>query len=148
MGYINVSAGIAGSEITQPSKKYPEGVYRHFGWTKLVKNAIKIPVIGSGYSYLRDGKNSLQEPDPSKKSFLYWADKNLRDGNTDMVGIGRQSLADPSFPKKILSGELESIDYCTACDRCLALMLAQKDVGCAVYNEYYRDLYRSVRKEA
>ncbi len=145
--YINVSAGIAGSEITQPSKKYPEGVYRHFGWTRAVKNVLKIPVIGSGYSYLRDGKNNLQEPDPSKKNFTYWAEKNLRDGNTDMVGIGRQSLADPLFPKKVLSGETEAIDYCTTCDRCLALMLAQKQVGCAVHNKYYRDLYRRVKKE-
>jgi 2,4-dienoyl-CoA reductase-like NADH-dependent reductase (Old Yellow Enzyme family) len=89
----------------------------------------------------------LQEPDPSKKNFIYWAEKNLRDGNTDMVGIGRQSLADPLFPKKVLSGETEAIDYCTTCDRCLALMLAQKEVGCAVHNEYYRDLYRRVKKE-
>ncbi|NIO06286.1 MAG: 2,4-dienoyl-CoA reductase [Proteobacteria bacterium] len=148
MDYINVSAGIAGSEITQPSKKYPEGVYRHFGWTKAVKKTVEIPVIGSGYSYLRDGKNNLQEPERSKKSFLYWAEKNLKDGNVDLVGIGRQSLADPLFPRKILSGETQSIDYCTTCDRCLALMLAQKEVGCAIHNAYYRDLYRRIKKEA
>jgi 2,4-dienoyl-CoA reductase-like NADH-dependent reductase (Old Yellow Enzyme family) len=146
LDYVNVSAGIAGSEITQPSKKYPEGVYRHFGWTKAVKQAVKIPVIGSGYSYLRDGKNNLQEPDKEKKSFLYWAEKNLKDGNTDMVGIGRQSLADPLFPQKILSGETETIDYCTTCDRCLALMLTQKEVGCAIYDEHYRALYRQIKR--
>ena len=148
MDYINVSAGIAGSEITQPSKKYPEGVYRHFGWAKAVKEAVNIPVIGSGYSYLRDGKNELRESDKSKKSFMYWAEKNLKDGNADLVGIGRQSLADPLFPKKILSGETQSINYCTTCDRCLALMLSQKEVGCAIHNEYYRELFRRVKKES
>ena len=148
MDYINVSAGIAGSEITQPSKKYPEGVYRHFGWAKAVKEAVNIPVIGSGYSYLRDGKNDLREPDKSKKSFMYWAEKNLKDGNADLVGIGRQSLADPLFPKKILSGETQSINYCTTCDRCLALMLSQKEVGCAIHNEYYRELFRRVKRES
>jgi 2,4-dienoyl-CoA reductase-like NADH-dependent reductase (Old Yellow Enzyme family) len=147
MDYINVSAGIAGSEITQPSKKYPEGVYRHFGWARAVKEAVHIPVIGSGYSYLRDGKNLLQESDPTKKSFLYWAEKNLENGHVDLVGIGRQSLADPLFPKKILSGETDTIDFCTTCDRCLALMLAQKAVGCAVYDDHYRNLYRSIQKE-
>lgn len=147
MDYINVSAGIAGSEITQPSKKYPEGIYRLFGWAQAVKKAVNIPVIGSGYSSLRDGKNGLPEPDPAKRDFLYWAEKNLRDGNVDLVGVGRQSLADPLFPKKLLAGELDSINYCTICDRCLALMFAQQAVGCAIYDKYYRDLYRSIKNE-
>jgi 2,4-dienoyl-CoA reductase-like NADH-dependent reductase (Old Yellow Enzyme family) len=148
MHYINVSAGIAGSELTQPSKKYPEGVYRLFGWAQAVKKAVAIPVIGSGYTYLRDGKNKLPESDQEKKSFLYWAEKNIRDGNVDMVGVGRQSLADPMFAKKMLAGELKAVNYCTICDRCLELMFAQKVVGCAVYDKYYRDLYRSLKKES
>jgi 2,4-dienoyl-CoA reductase-like NADH-dependent reductase (Old Yellow Enzyme family) len=147
MDYINVSAGIAGSEITQPSKKYPEGVYRLFGWAQAVKKAVNIPVIGSGYTYLRDGKNALPESDPEKKSFLYWAEKNIRDGNVDMVGVGRQSLADPLFSKKMLAGEFDSINYCTICDRCLELMFAQKVVGCAIHDKYYRELYRGLKEE-
>jgi 2,4-dienoyl-CoA reductase-like NADH-dependent reductase (Old Yellow Enzyme family) len=147
MHYINVSAGIAGSEITQPSKKYPEGMYRLFGWAETIKKAVSIPVIGSGYSSLRDGRNGLPETDLAKKSFLYWAEKNLRDGKVDMVGVGRQSLADPLFPKKIIAGELGSIDYCTICDRCLELMFAQKVVGCAVHDKYYRELYREIKKD-
>ena len=148
MDYINVSAGIAGSEITQPSKKYPEGIYRLFGWAKAVKEAVDIPVIGSGYSSLRDGNNGLPEPDPAKKTFLYWAEKNLKDGNVDLVGVGRQSLADPLFPKKILGGQLDTVDWCTICDHCLALMFAQKDVGCATYDKYYRDIYLGTLKKA
>lgn len=147
MDYINVSAGIAGSEITQPSKKYPDGIYRLFGWAQVVKKAVNIPVIGSGYSSLRDGKNGLPESDPAKRDFLYWAEKNLKDGNVDLVGVGRQSLADPLFPKKLLAGELDSINYCTICDRCLALMFAQQVVGCAIYDKYYRDLFRSIKNE-
>lgn len=147
MDYINVSAGIAGSEITQPSKKYPDGIYRLFGWAQVVKKAVNIPVIGSGYSSLRDGKNGLPESDPAKRDFLYWAEKNLKDGNVDLVGVGRQSLADPLFPKKLLAGELDSINYCTICDRCLALMFAQQVVGCAIYDKYYRDLFHSIKNE-
>ena len=146
MHYINVSAGIAGSELTQPSKKYPEGVYRLFGWAQAVKKAVTIPVIGSGYTYLRDGKNKLPEPNQEKRSFLYWAEKNIKDGNVDMVGVGRQSLADPLFAKKILAGESQAVNYCTICDRCLELMFAQKAVGCAVHDKYYRELYRSLKK--
>ena len=146
MHYINVSAGIAGSELTQPSKKYPEGVYRLFGWAQAVKKAVTIPVIGSGYTYLRDGKNKLPEPNQEKRSFLYWAEKNIKDGNVDMVGVGRQSLADPLFAKKLLAGESKAVNYCTICDRCLELMFAQKAVGCAVHDKYYRELYRSLKK--
>jgi len=148
MHYINVSAGIAGSEITQPSKKYPEGVYRLFGWAQAVKKAVNIPVIGSGYTYLRDGNNKLPESNKEKKSFLYWAEKNIKDGNVDLVGVGRQSLADPLFAKKILTGESKAVNYCTICDRCLELMFAQKVVGCAVHDKYYRDLYRSIKNES
>jgi 2,4-dienoyl-CoA reductase-like NADH-dependent reductase (Old Yellow Enzyme family) len=148
MDYINVSAGIPAitPEIVRPTKNFPEGVYRHFGWAKAVKKLVKVPVIGSGYSYLRDGKNDLKNPDPSKKSFLFWAEKNLKDGCVDLVGIGRQSLADPLFSKKILSGEVGKINFCTACSGCSVLLGSQKEVGCAVYNEYYRKGLREARK--
>ena len=148
MDYVNVSAGIPAitPEVVRPTKNYPEGVYRHFGFAKAVKALVKIPVIGSGYSYLRDGKNDLKEPDPSKKSFTYWAEKNLRDGNVDMVGIGRQSLADPLFAKKIVSGNIDQVNFCTACSGCSVLLRSQATVGCAVYDDYYRKVLREVRK--
>lgn len=150
MDYINVSAGIPAvtPEIVRPTKSFPEGVFRHFGWAKAVKKLLKIPVIGSGYSYLRDGKNDLKEPDPSKKSFLYWAEKNLKDGNVDLVGIGRQSLADPIFPKKILSGNINQVHFCTACGGCSILLRSQEQVGCTVYDEYYKKVLRQATKKA
>lgn len=149
MHYINVSAGIppVTPEIVRPTKDYPEGVYRHFGWAKAVKNAVKIPVIGSGYSYLRDGKNDLREPDPSKKTIIYWAEKNLKDGHVDLVGIGRQSLADPQFAKKLLAGEIDSINFCRACGGCSVLLRSQKEVGCTIYDKYYRNILREARRE-
>ncbi len=149
MDFINVSAGIPAitPEIVRPTKKYPEGIYRHFGWAKAIKQMVRIPVIGSGYSYLRDGKNDLKESDPSKKSFLYWAEKNLKEGKVDLVGIGRQSLADPLFARKILSGNLDQINYCTACGGCSVLLGSQKEVGCAVYDEYYKEVLRKIKNE-
>jgi 2,4-dienoyl-CoA reductase-like NADH-dependent reductase (Old Yellow Enzyme family) len=148
MDYVNVSAGIPAvtPEIVRPTKNYPEGIYRHFGWAKAVKKLVRIPVIGSGYSYLRNGKNDLKEPDPSKKSFLYYAEKNLRENNVDLVGIGRQSLADPLFAKKILSGDLDKVNFCTACGGCSILLTSQKEVGCTVYNKYYKGVLKELRK--
>jgi len=150
MDFINVSAGIPAvtPEIVRPTKSFPEGVYRHFGWAKAVKKLIKIPVIGSGYSYLRDGKNDLKNPDPSKKSFLYWAEKNLKDGGVDLVGMGRQSLADPLFAKKILSEGAAEINFCVACGGCSVLLVSQNQVGCTVYNKYYTKILRQARKGA
>jgi len=150
MDYVNVSAGVPPdtSEIVRPTKTYPEGVYRHFGWAGAVKEAVKIPVIGSAYSYLRDGKNGLKEPDPSKKSFMYWAEKNLKEGHVDLVGIGRQSLADPLFARKILNQEIDSINFCTACGGCSLLLKSQKQVGCTVYDETYRNILSQVKKES
>jgi 2,4-dienoyl-CoA reductase-like NADH-dependent reductase (Old Yellow Enzyme family) len=150
MDYINVSAGIPAitPEIVRPTKNYPEGVYRHFGWAKAVKHLIKIPVIGSGYSYLRDGKNGLKEPNSSKKSFLYYAEKNLHEGYVDLVGIGRQSLADPLFAKKILSGDGDKVNFCTACGGCSILLKSQKEVGCTVYNKYYKKVLKETARSS
>jgi 2,4-dienoyl-CoA reductase-like NADH-dependent reductase (Old Yellow Enzyme family) len=150
MDYVNVSAGIPQitPEIVRPTRDFPEGVYRHFGWAKAVKNTVKIPVIGSGYSYLKDGKNDLKEPDLAKKSFMYWAEKNLKDGHVDLVGVGRQSLADPSFAKKILAAEARSIHYCRACGGCSILLRSQREVGCTTYQDHYRKVLRQVKEEA
>jgi 2,4-dienoyl-CoA reductase-like NADH-dependent reductase (Old Yellow Enzyme family) len=150
MDFINVSAGIPAvtPEIVRPTKNFPEGVYRHFGWTNAVKKVVKIPVIGSGYSYLRDGKNDLKNPDPSKKSFLYWAEKKLKDGGVDLVGIGRQSLADPLFAKKILSEGATEINFCIACGGCSVLLVSQNQVGCTIYNPYYKKILRQARTGA
>ena len=150
MDYVNVSAGIpqVTPEIVRPTRDFPEGVYRHFGWAKAVKNTVKIPVIGSGYSYLKDGKNDLKEPDLAKKSFMYWAEKNLKDGHVDLVGVGRQSLADPSFAKKILAAGARSIHYCRACGGCSILLRSQREVGCTTYQDHYRKVLRQVKEEA
>jgi len=148
--YINVSAGIPAitPEMVRPSKSYPEGVYRHFGWAKAVKQAVRIPVIGSGYSYLGDGKNNLKESDPAKKNFLYWAEKNLEQGNCDLVGIGRQSLADPLFAQKILKGKNSEIHYCIACGGCSVLLRSQVQTGCPIYFDFYKKILKEVQKAA
>ena len=146
--YINVSGGVPAitPEIVRPSKNFPEGVYRHFGWSRAMKREVKVPIIGAGYTYLRDGKNNLKEPDPEKKSFLYFAEKNLREGVCDMVGIGRQSLADPLFASKVLTGRSAEVNYCIACGSCSRLLGAQAQAGCPIYFEYYKKLLKEIEK--
>jgi len=145
--FINVSSGIPAltPEIIRPTKSFPEGVYRHFGWAKAVKGAVKIPIIGSGYSYLRNGKNKLGRDDTSKKNLLYWAEKNIKDGHVHMVGVGRQSLADPLFAKKVLAGNFDDIKYCTVCGECSVLLVSQARVGCTIYDKFYKEEVRRVK---
>jgi 2,4-dienoyl-CoA reductase-like NADH-dependent reductase (Old Yellow Enzyme family) len=145
--YINVSAGIPAitPEIVRPTK-YPEGVYRHFGWSRTMKRQVRVPIIGAGYTYLRDGKNDLKEPDPARKSLLYWAEKNLQEGICDLVGIGRQSLADPLFAKKMLQGKSGEVNYCIACGSCSILLKNQAQTGCPIYFKHYRKPLKEARK--
>jgi 2,4-dienoyl-CoA reductase-like NADH-dependent reductase (Old Yellow Enzyme family) len=140
--FINVSAGSAlgNLELLMPTASYPEGVFRHFGWTRAIKQAVSIPVIGSGYSRLKDGDDALHVGDRQKASFVYWAEKNLRDGHVDLVGVGRQAIADPDFARKLLEERLEEIRWCTTCNQCITLLGTNQRIGCPVYDPEYRAL--------
>lgn len=146
LDFINVSAGYAAAnlELLLPSSRYPEGVPRLFGWTRMIKEAVTIPVIGSGYSYLRDGQNDLYGNDPEKKSLVYFAEQNLKNGFTDFIGVGRQSIADPHFAKKILNNREADIDWCQCCGGCGILLGNNKPIGCTVYKKEFADLLTSI----
>jgi 2,4-dienoyl-CoA reductase-like NADH-dependent reductase (Old Yellow Enzyme family) len=62
------------------------------------------------------------------------------------VGIGRQSLADPLFAKKILSGGIEQVHFCVACGGCSTLLKSQKVVGCSVYDNDYKEVLKQTSK--
>ena len=140
--FINVSAGSAAGnlELLMPTVAYPEGVFRHFGWTRAIKQAVSIPVIGSGYSRLKNGDESLHVADREHASFAYWAERNVREGHTDLVGVGRQSIADADFARKVLEGRLADVNWCTTCQDCTTLLGSNLRVGCALYDKEYRAL--------
>jgi 2,4-dienoyl-CoA reductase-like NADH-dependent reductase (Old Yellow Enzyme family) len=150
LNLISSSAGNAADnlEILLPTDDSADAVYQHFGWTRIVKQSIDIPVIGAGYSYLRDGRNKLPGEDPAEKSFVYWAEKNLKENNVDLVGIARQAIADPLLPKKILNGDLKSVNWCTICMDCGMLLGEQQEVGCSVYDRYYKELAKKIKAKA
>jgi len=144
--FINVSGGYASAnlELLMPTDTYPEGVFRHFGWTRMVKHAVSIPVIGSGYSYLKDGNTSIYGNNASVKSLLYWGERNIAEGSTDMVGIGRQAIADPAFADKVFSGRIDEIDWCITCSGCGILLGNNLRVGCTVHQKEYAELLKTV----
>ncbi|MCL4385879.1 MAG: 2,4-dienoyl-CoA reductase [Actinobacteria bacterium] len=149
--FIIVSAGSPSITLalSQPDKKIPDDVYLHFGFQKAVKSVVKpeTVVIGSAYSVLNNGNNALQAVKREEASLKYWGNKNIKDGVTDMIAIGRQSLADSLLPAKMKAGKEDTINWCTACDNCIEFLIRQKNVGCATYDKEYADSLRQIRRE-
>jgi 2,4-dienoyl-CoA reductase-like NADH-dependent reductase (Old Yellow Enzyme family) len=133
MDYVNISAGIPGttSDITRPTAPSKNLYLHQMRYTKWAKGLTKMKVIGSAYSIL-------------KEEALSMADENIRKGYADCAGWGRQSFADPLFPEKVRLGE--PVDYCTACSGCTKLMVAQKNDGCILYNDYYKNVWKNRNK--
>jgi|GEM_PF-99079 len=135
--YVNVSAGIPSltAEITRPTKLSQYFVYHHFRYAALAKRtAPELAVIGSAYSVM----TSVQG-----KGGLSWAKENLFKGYVDFVGFGRQSFADPLFPRK-LAEDPDSVHWCTTCSGCSRLMAAGWNDGCVIYDPYYRELFKGL----
>ncbi len=147
--FILVSAGsvAASSPISQPDKKVPESVYLHFNAQKIVKDTVKndTVVIGSAYSILNNG-GYLRAVKKTESSLIYWGNKNIKDGVTDMIALGRQSLADSFIPVKIKSGKEDYINWCIFCGQCSKLLDNQVNTGCTVYNKEYADALKQLRK--
>jgi 2,4-dienoyl-CoA reductase-like NADH-dependent reductase (Old Yellow Enzyme family) len=123
MDYINVSAGIPGvtSEITRPtgtSKWFYLHQFRYAQRVKALSGDMK--VMGSAYTVLQEES-------------LVLAEENLRKGYVDFAGWGRQNLADPGFPRKIV--ENIPVDYCIMCSGCSRLMIKQQPVECIVHRK-------------
>ena len=85
--------------------------------------SLNIKVIGSAYSSFRQEMPALCE-------------EMLARRYVDICGLGRQSFADPLTPAKLQSGE--SVSWCALCSGCTKLMVSQRNDGCVVYNDYYK----------
>ena len=79
-----------------------------------IKKQVTIPVIVSG------------RLDP------VMGERILRNGQADLIGIVRRMMADPELPNKVISGKLDEIAPCTACDECFGKLAEQKTVNCRI----------------
>jgi 2,4-dienoyl-CoA reductase-like NADH-dependent reductase (Old Yellow Enzyme family) len=86
-------------------------------------------VVGSGLSYYR---NDLIE----KSEYM------LNEGICDLIGYGRAWLAYPTFYRDHLEGKFDVRKCCVACSKCTTLMRHKCVSGCAVFNDYYKALYK------
>lgn len=92
-----------------------------------------LAVVGSGLSYYRE-------------DLMEQSDCLLTEGVCDLVGFGRMWLAYPEFFREWQSGSFNPKKCCLTCSKCTELMRAGQVSGCAVFNEYYRNLYKEIKK--
>ncbi|MDI9496977.1 MAG: FAD-dependent oxidoreductase [Bacillota bacterium] len=59
----------------------------------------------------------------------------LAAGDADFIAFGRQTIADADFPKKLLAGRPETIRTCLRCNECLAEVMNNCGLLCAVNPE-------------
>ncbi len=147
---LQSAGGPAGDTVlNQPPQRTPDEAYFHFYFSHEVKKVVKpeTVVIGSAYSVFANGENNFRYVDEEKNKLLWWGDKNIRDGVTDMIALGRQSIADPDFARKLIAGEADRVKWCTACDGCFELLARQQQVGCATYDKEANKSLERTRRE-
>lgn len=148
--YFIESAGTAITvSLIQVDKQVPYYAYLHQYWAKELRKALKPEtiVIGSNFSAFRNGNNKLCAVSKEDGSLLSYGAQCIDRGIVDMIGLGRQSLADPFVAKKLREGKEDEIKYCTLCDHCLELLIRQAPVGCCTFNKKYADILVKERKE-
>ena len=82
-----------------------------------VKKAVKVPVIAVC------GLTPLM------------AEEVIAKGKADLTAMGRQILADPDYPAKILARKPELVRPCVRCNECLGSVLGYRGLDCAVNAE-------------
>jgi len=109
---LNVTGGWHESPIPQLPMDLPRSGFAFLAMN--IKQAVSIPVMAS---------NRISTPDQ--------ADKIIRDGQADMVNLGRVLIADPFWPEKAKAGRPEEIRPCVACSQgCTDELFNGRPVSC------------------
>lgn len=122
--YLEEECGVDALNITRAVHLHDEFMWApgvtHGGFNadlvSEIKRAVTVPVIAVG---------RFTEPQ--------YAELLVKQGRTDLVAFGRQSIADPQLPNKARTGRLEEMMPCIGCLLgCVPNMFAGKTVSCAV----------------
>ncbi len=96
--------------------------YINVDYAARVKKEVSIPVYAVG---------GISDPDE--------AEELLASGKIDMVAVGRQFVADPDWPNKLLEGRREDIRPCIRCLYCYHIATEHRNMGCSVNPEYLHE---------
>ncbi|MCR5795513.1 MAG: NAD(P)/FAD-dependent oxidoreductase [Solobacterium sp.] len=92
------------------------------GWLREMKGVVDIPVIAV---------NHIKRP--SK------AEEMLEEGLCDLVGLGRQMMADPEWTNKVQAGRADQIRYCISCGACINCSGRGEMLRCSVNPEMSKE---------
>lgn len=101
----------------------PGEKFEYFGE---IKKSVQVPVVG---------RSGVNEGEIARRA--------IEGGYVDIVGLGRQLLADPDFPRKILGGEDNSVVRCLRCGYCGKATLSDLTLRCAVNPSFGREIERA-----
>ena len=149
---VNVTAGCPyfNPHIGRPADREPPdgylapepglvGVERHFMLAEAAQRACPdIPVVGTGYSYLRHFA-------------LEAGEANLRAGRVSLVGLGRGAIAYPDFARDVQMDKRKAcitVSYCTTLMRAKDNELGQYAAGCVPRDPVYARLLQVIQKDA
>lgn len=115
------------------------GVERHFRITAAIQQAFPdLPVVGTGYSWLR-------------QFLLPAAEFNIRNKRVTIVATGRGAIAYPEYVRDAQhDGHLKPSRVCLAISYCTNLMraknnaLGQYEAGCVPRDEVYTTIYKDL----
>ncbi len=110
-------------ERCMPGASFPKLPHVHYAASikKLINDkGYNIPVISAG---------KINNPDD--------AEQLLRDGKADMIGMARQLLVDPNWPRKVAMGREHDIVRCVYCNVCKQLDEKFLKVTCFLWPKDY-----------
>jgi NADPH2 dehydrogenase len=105
------------------------GVCRQIDATRSCKQALpNVPIVGTGYSYLQEFLPNI-------------AQAAVREGWTDVVGLGRMVLSYPELPADTLAGRpLARKQFCRTFSDCTTAPRNGLISGCYPLDPYYKEL--------
>lgn len=124
--------------IPIPDEHPLKSTERLFDFTKKIQEAAgSVPVVGNGYTWLR-------------QFFPYAGSANIINKSSTFVGLGRSSFAYPDAPLDIITkGELDPKKCCVTCSKCTQIMRDHGTTGCVVKDgDIYVPLFKQYRSEA
>jgi 2,4-dienoyl-CoA reductase-like NADH-dependent reductase (Old Yellow Enzyme family) len=126
------------SGVPVPDEHPLESIARLFMFTRGVQKAAgNIPVVGNGYTWLR-------------QFIPYAGAANLADKSCSFVGLGRGAFAYPDTPRDVLHGKgMQPGKCCIACSKCTQLMRDHGKSGCVIRDaQIYAPLSKEYREIA
>lgn len=112
--YFNVSCGVYASAATMIEPcYYPETWRRDF--VRAVKENVKVPIVAV---------NTIKHPEV--------AERLLREGVSDFVGMSRMHIADPYLVSKTRAGREDLIRKCLGCMNCNKSVVGGRNLHCAL----------------